>query len=69
MKNLICVLLILALVCFLAVSNPTTEEFSQWYAQQCYPETENVVDQMMENFTQYLAQTATRDAPQQCRPR
>lgn len=50
------------MLCFLVVSNPTTEEFSQWHARQCYPEESgNALDQFLEGMTQYLAQGAVRD--------
>lgn len=60
MKKVISLVLIAALLAFLVISNPTTEEFSQWYARQCYPEESGTMDQLLENFTQYLAQGAVR---------
>ena len=60
MKKIISVLLVVVLLAFLVISNPTSEEFGRWYAQKCFPEADNAVDQLMENFTQYLAQGAVR---------
>ena len=61
MKDLISLLLAAALVAFLAISNPTTEEFAQWYAVQCSEGGDTPLDSIKDGFTEYLAQRAVRD--------
>ena len=34
MKQIISLLLVIALLAFLCVTNPTTEEFADWYMEQ-----------------------------------
>lgn len=61
MKKLISLLLAVALVAFLVISNPTSEEFGQWYAQQCSNGSGGAIGQLKDGFTEYLAQQAVRD--------
>ena len=60
MKKLISLALIVALLCFLVVTNPTNVEFSQWYARQAFPDQDDTLDQLMGTVVEYLAQTAQR---------
>ena len=61
MKKIISLLLVAALLGFLCMTNPTTEEFAGWYAEQtAYPETGTVLDDASAAFTAYLARGAER---------
>ena len=64
MKKFISLLLVAALLCFLFVTNPTTEEFAAWYARQAEKSlsTEsNVLNQVLVSFRGLLAETAHPD--------
>ena len=61
MKKIISLLLAVVLIAFLAISNPTSEEFARWYAQQCSDDNGGTIGQIKDGFTEYLAQRADRD--------
>lgn len=60
MKKIISLLLAVVLIAFLAISNPTSEEFGRWYAQQCSGDNSGTIGQLKDGFTEYLAQRAVR---------
>lgn len=61
MKKLISLLLVAALLVFLCTTNPTTEEFAAWYADQTNLDNDgSAMDQAMAAFTEYLARSAER---------
>ncbi len=64
MKKFISLLLVVALLSFLYVTNPTTEEFAAWYTEQAedaLPANATILDQVFTSFRGLLAETAQRD--------
>ena len=64
MKKLISLILVAAILFFLSVTNPTTEEFADWYARQTETQLgtdSTVFDQLLSSFSGFLAGQAQRD--------
>ena len=61
MKKIISLLLVAALLGFLCMTNPTTEEFAVWYVEQTvFPKTGTVLDDAAVAFAEHLARGAER---------
>ena len=56
--KLISMLLVLALVGFLFVTNPTVDEFAAWYADQVVEQDDSALNGFFSQFNEYLAQAA-----------
>ena len=64
MKKIISLLLVAALLAFLCLTNPTTEDFAQWYADEAeaiLDVNSGIVDDLLTNLTGQLATRAERD--------
>lgn len=56
MKQFLSLLLSVALLCFLCVTNPTTDEFADWYADQSLDDmSASVSGQISDAYAQFLA--------------
>ena len=69
MKKIISILLIAALLCFLCMTNPTTEEFAAWYttqAEEALDAEGDIVDQLLASLRTQLAARAERDSYMIC---
>lgn len=64
MKQIISLLLVIALLAFLCVTNPTTEEFADWYMEQTRESLDDgasILEQVFSTFTAHLADHARCD--------
>lgn len=62
MKKSISLLLVIVLLAFLVLTNPTTEEFVAWYGEQtALDEDASIMEQTMATFVSLLAKRADRD--------
>ncbi len=64
MKQIISLLLVVALLAFLCMTNPTTEEFAAWYTAQAEETLDaegDIVDQLLSTLSTQLAARAERD--------
>ena len=69
MKKLISLLLVVALLAFLCMTNPTTEEFASWYTAQAEEALDvegDIVDQLRATLSTQLAARAERDSYMIC---
>lgn len=69
MKQIISLLLVAALLVFLCMTNPTTEEFAAWYttqAEEALDAEGDVVDQLLASLRTQLAARAERDSYMIC---
>ena len=69
MKQIISLLLVAALLAFLCMTNPTTEEFAAWYTAQAGEALDaegDIVDQLLSNLSTQLATRAERDSYMIC---
>lgn len=57
MKKLIALVLVIALIGFLALTKPTTDEFARWYAEQTLTE-DTWMSDLMQNFVMHMAAKA-----------
>ena len=58
MKNLICIILTILILCFLFVTNPTTDEYIEWYTQQTLSELPETMNNSISGL--FIAQMAQR---------
>ena len=64
MKKIISLLLAAVLLAFLCLTNPTTEDFAEWYAEEAeaiLDVNSSIVEDLLTNLTGQLATRADRD--------
>lgn len=60
MKKVFSVFLVVLVIAFLVITNPTTAEYARWYTAESFPEQDSVVDDLLAQFTEYMAGSAVR---------
>lgn len=60
MKKVVSVVLVLVMIAFLVITNPTTMEYAHWYTAKSFPEQDSVVDDLLAQFSEYMAASAVR---------
>ena len=60
MKKILTALVLILIVAFLAITNPTVEEYAAWYAEQSNPQQDSFLDELLASYAEYMAENATR---------
>lgn len=60
MKKVFSVFLVVLIIAFFVITNPTTAEYAHWYTEKSFPEQDSVVDDLLAQFTEYMAASAER---------
>jgi len=60
MKRLFSLFLVVLVIAFLAITNPTLDEYARWYTEQSLPDRDGAMDELLAQFTEHMASTAVR---------
>ena len=60
MKKMISLILVVLIIGFLAVTNPTVDEYARWYTDRSFPDRDGAMDDLLARFTEHMATSATR---------